>query len=277
MNTEILLNASKFKQQAYLLESLSNSLPTISSNVIILERMKNLILASLVAQSAQSPGVSLNVWGLVMQAGWVVKAVMLLLVIASIVCWTIILWKSAILRNAKSANQKFSDSFWAAGSLEGAQKASKSHLSAPMTRVFESGLHEYNQITGLKMDREEASHLLESNVTRSLDKAILNESTGLQKNLQFLATTASAGPFIGLFGTVWGIMTAFINIGQTGASNLAVVAPGIAEALIATALGLFAAIPAAIYYNFFSNSIRELKNGMVNFAADFLNMAKRSL
>jgi len=237
--------------------------------------MKNLILASLVAQSAD--GTSLNVWGLVMQAGWVVKAVMLLLVIASVISWTIILWKSMILRNARSANQKFADSFWAAGSLDAAQKASKSHLGAPMTRVFEGGLHEYSQIVALKLDRSDASELLESNVTRSLDKSILIEINGLQRNLQFLATTASAGPFIGLFGTVWGIMTAFINIGATGASNLAVVAPGIAEALIATALGLFAAIPAAIYYNFFAQAIRELKSGMSNFASDFLNTAKRSL
>jgi len=202
---------------------------------------------------------------------------MVLLVVASIVCWTIIFWKFLLLRNAKSMNQKFADSFWAAGSLDSAQKAVKAHSAAPMTRVFESGLHEYNQVTGLKLNREDSVELLETNDTRSLEKAISQETESLQKNLQMLATTASAGPFIGLFGTVWGIMTSFINIGATGASNLAVVAPGIAEALIATAIGLFAAIPAAIYFNFFATEIKGITSSMRHFASDFLNTAKRSL
>lgn len=239
--------------------------------------MQNLILLSLVSQAGPTTGVSLNVWGLIMQAGWVVKGVMMLLVFASVVCWTIIFWKWMTLRTAKSANQKFADGFWAAGSLEAAQKAAKNHKEAPMMRVFDTGLQEYNQIVALKMGREEASELLESNVTRSLDKAIAIEAQEMHRNLQFLATTASAGPFIGLFGTVWGIMTSFINIGATGASNLAVVAPGIAEALIATAIGLFAAIPAAVYYNFFSAKIKEMTASMRHFSTEFMNTAKRSL
>ncbi len=240
--------------------------------------MQNLILLSLITDAPVSSGVSLNVWGLIEQAGWVVKAVMLMLVAASVGCWTIIFGKWIALRNAKTANQKFADSFWQAGSLEGAQTAAKAHKDAPMTRVFDSGLHEYNQIVALKkLERGEQNELLEANVARSLDKAIQIESQQLQKNLQFLATTASAGPFIGLFGTVWGIMTSFINIGATGASNLAVVAPGIAEALIATAIGLFAAIPAAIYYNLYATKIKEISQSMRNFAVDFLNTAKRSL
>lgn len=239
--------------------------------------MQNLFLLSLVSEPTPTPGITLNVWGLILQAGWVVKAVMVLLVAASVISWTIIFWKYLVLRSAKSANQKFSDAFWAAGTLDAAQKAVKPHQTAPMTKVFESGLHEYNQISNLKLKRDESIELLETNVTRSLEKAISQESEGLQRNMQFLATTASAGPFIGLFGTVWGIMTSFINIGATGASNLAVVAPGIAEALIATAIGLFAAIPAAIYFNFFATEIKGIASSMRHFASDFINTAKRSL
>lgn len=248
-------------------------MPTSLSNVIILIAMQNLILLSLISES----GPAINVWSLVAQAGWVVKGVMLLLVAASVLCWTIIFWKFMVLRAAKSANQQFADSFWAAGSLEAAQKAAKNHQDAPVTRVFEGGLQEYNQVMALKLERPVAAELLEENVSRSLEKCISIETQQLQKNLPFLATTASAGPFIGLFGTVWGIMTSFINIGATGASNLAVVAPGIAEALIATAIGLFAAIPAAVFYNIFSNAIREIGSSMRHFSADFMNTAKRSL
>jgi biopolymer transport protein TolQ len=252
-------------------------LPTSPSNVIILEDMKNYILLSLIQQTEVAEPAGMNVWGLVMEAGWVVKLVMILLVVASVLSWTIIFWKWKMLKSVVAENKKFSDSFWSAGSLDAAQRMAKTHTAAPMTRVFESGLHEFNQVSALGLERSQACELLESNVTRSLEKTISQESERMQKHMQFLATTASAGPFIGLFGTVWGIMTAFINIGATGASNLAVVAPGIAEALIATALGLFAAIPAAIFFNFFIGQIKEIANGMKHFAMDFMNTAKRSL
>src|SRR5690606_41279827 len=131
--------------------------------------------------------------------------------------------------------------------------------------------------TALNLSRENVVDLLETNVTRSLGKASQVEAAGLQAYLPFLASTASVAPFVGLFGTVWGIMTAFINIGATGASNLAVVAPGIAEALIATAMGLFAAIPAGLFYNFFVSRVKEIGTGMTYFVTDFMNTAKRSL
>jgi biopolymer transport protein TolQ len=138
-------------------------------------------------------------------------------------------------------------------------------------------MHEFGLIKGLSLSREQTIELIESNLARSLQKASSTETEGLQKYLAFLASTASVAPFIGLFGTVWGIMTSFINIGLSGASNLAVVAPGIAEALIATAIGLFAAIPAVLFYNFFINRIRGMATVMSNFSTDFLNTAKRSL
>jgi biopolymer transport protein TolQ len=146
-----------------------------------------------------------------------------------------------------------------------------------MTRVFQAGLLEFNSITALKLNRDNTIELIESNLARSLSKAVGVEAASLQRKLAFLASTASTAPFIGLFGTVWGIMTSFINIGATGASNLAVVAPGIAEALIATAMGLFAAIPAVLFYNYFVNRIRTISADLNNFSSDFLNTAKRSI
>lgn len=236
--------------------------------------MKHIFLAlTLVQQEAPA----LNPIDLILEAGWVVKAVMALLLLASFVSWVIIFYKWLLLKSVSRENAKFAESFWAAGTLEGASRASKAHPNAALTRIFESGLHEFNQINALKLSRADSIELLESNMTRALQKSIKIESEKLQKSLSFLANTASAAPFIGLFGTVWGIMNSFINIGATGASNLAVVAPGIAEALIATAMGLFAAIPAVLFYNFFTSHIRILTNNMNHFATDFLNTAKRSL
>jgi biopolymer transport protein TolQ len=249
------------------------SLPTSSSNVIILIIMKNIFLLWLVADG----GASLNPLDLVAQAGWVVKAVMLLLFAASIIGWVIIFWKWWSLRDASANNRNFTDKFWGAGTLDGAQKAAKNLPNAPLTRVFEAGLQEFNQIKSLNLSRHDTIELVETNIARSLDKTTTIEAEGLHSYLNFLASTSSTAPFIGLFGTVWGIMTSFINIGVSGASNLAVVAPGIAEALIATAMGLFAAIPAALFYNYFMNKIRALRSSMENFSSDFLNTAKRNI
>jgi biopolymer transport protein TolQ len=235
--------------------------------------MKNIFFLWLVSDASAS----LNPLDLVAQAGWVVKAVMLILLLSSIISWVIIFWKWWSLRDASSENQKFADVFWASGTLEGAQKAAKNFPLAPLTRVLESGLNEFNQIQALKLGRSETIELVETNLVRSLEKTTAVEAEGLHSYLSFLASTSSTAPFVGLFGTVWGIMTSFINIGATGASNLAVVAPGIAEALIATAMGLFAAIPAALFYNFFVNKIRGLRSAMENFSSDFLNTAKRNI
>lgn len=236
--------------------------------------MQNLIFLSLISDS----GSTLNILDLISQAGWVVKVVMGLLLLSSVVCWTVIFWKWFFeLRVASRENSQFAQAFWAAGSLESAKKASSQFTHAPMTRVFLTGLQEFNEITNLKLNRESTIELVESNLARALSRAVSAETYGLQRNLAFLASTASTAPFVGLFGTVWGIMTSFINIGATGASNLAVVAPGIAEALIATAMGLFAAIPAVLFYNYFVNRIKAIGNELNHFSSDFLNTAKRSL
>lgn len=237
--------------------------------------MNNNFLISLIIQQAQTE--ALNPIDLILEAGWVVKAVMLLLILASIISWTIIFWKWWLLRDAKNENMKFHEAFWASGSLEAAQRASQAHPRATLTRVFEAGLREFNQVSELNLGREDTIELLETNVNRALDKTVKVETEQLQGYLSFLANTASAAPFIGLFGTVWGIMNSFINIGASGASNLAVVAPGIAEALIATAMGLFAAIPAVLFYNYFTTHVKSMSSYMRQFTTDFMNTAKRSL
>lgn len=227
--------------------------------------------------SNPTPGAQLNPWDLVLQAGLVVQGVMIILLLASIISWAIIFWKWWLLKDAAAQNRAFSESFWASGSLDGALRASKAHPDASLNRVFETGMNEYKQVSALDLSRDEKIELLESNVARSLDQAAKAESEKYRQYVPFLANTASAAPFIGLFGTVWGIMNSFIGIGATGASNLAVVAPGIAEALIATAMGLFAAIPAVLFYNFFINKIRILSSQMTQFSTAFLNTAKRNL
>ncbi len=247
---------------------------TPQTNVNFLADMKHIFLTFALIQQ---PVEALNPIDLILEAGWVVQGVMILLLAASFISWFIIFYKWFLLKGVTAENLKFADNFWAAGTLEGAARASKAFPQSPLTRIFETGIQEYNQIAQLKLAREDCVELLETNMTRSLQKAIKIETEQLMKSVSFLANTASAAPFIGLFGTVWGIMNSFISIGATGASNLAVVAPGIAEALIATAMGLFAAIPAVLFYNLFISKIKVLTSGMNHFATDFLNTAKRSL
>lgn len=226
---------------------------------------------------AQTPDNALNPWELIKDASWVVQGVMLLLLVASVATWAVIFWKLFLLSAAKRENQQFTDSFWSAGSLDAAIRASKAHPNSSLTRIFEAGLQEFNQISELKLSRGDTIELLESNVARSLQKAARAEIELLQKFNSFLANVASVAPFVGLFGTVWGIMHAFLDINTMGSTDLVAVAPGIAEALIATAMGLFAAIPAVIFYNYFVSFSKKLNTSMSNFSSEFLNTAKRSL
>ena len=223
------------------------------------------------------PGASIDPWKLVLDAHWVVQGVMLLLLISSIASWTVIFWKAAFLGSAAKSNKKFNEAFWTAGSMDAAIRASKATPDAGLTRIFEAGLHEFNQISGLKLERQDTLDLIESNVARALAKATRIEADSIQRFNGLLANIASSAPFIGLFGTVWGIMTAFIDINIKGSSSLATVAPGIAEALIATAMGLFAAIPAVLFFNYFVAKGKNFSTMMVGFSSDFLNTAKRSI
>jgi len=222
-----------------------------------------------------------------LQAGPVVKLVLAVLVLLSVISWGIILYKYLSLRRAQRNAVRFLDIFSGASSLMEAHHASQAIPASPLQEMFEAGYLELSRLLGSsgsaagKASAQSLASLLRAggteNVERAMIKAKTRVSTEMEKFLTFLATTGSTAPFIGLFGTVWGIMTAFRNIGATGNANLATVAPGIAEALIATAVGLFAAIPAVVAYNFFLQRVRVLAKEMENFSTDLLNLIERQL
>ena len=212
---------------------------------------------------------------LLWQAGIVVKLVLLALTSASVLCWAIIVVKSRALKRASHGDESFLQVFWASKSLEDIFAKSDQFPHAPTAQVFKAGYKELQKLSGT--DRTPGGALEVGNVQRALQRSNASVVAGLEKRIGWLATTASAAPFVGLFGTVWGIMSSFQMIGATGAASLAVVAPGISEALIATAVGLLAAIPAVIAYNHFVQKIRRLAVDLDGFCQDFLNIVQRGL
>ncbi|MGA7875186.1 MAG: protein TolQ [Desulfoferrobacter sp.] len=223
-----------------------------------------------------------SVLDMVGHAGPMVKFVLLALLILSIGCWCVIALKVRLLRRARKESDQFIELFRQRKNYgvlyRDVQLLEDSHLA----QVFRVGYVELNRLSksleakNLQDARVNPEVFLE-NVDRAMQGSIMSESQRFDRFLPLLATTGSTAPFIGLFGTVWGIMSSFQEIGLKGAANLAVVAPGISEALIATAMGLAAAIPAVVAYNHFSNRIRSLESEMSHFAADFLNILKRDL
>lgn len=230
--------------------------------------------------AAQAEPHRLDPLQLILDASLVVKLVMLMLVTMSVVSWFIVGSKWLRLRQADVQSAKFLDIFWSKeeGSKWGPERLESiyalvsSFQGSPLARVFHAGYVELAKITassrGAMVDDIE-------NVERSLKRTMGREMTSLENHLSILATTGSVGPFIGLFGTVWGIMNSFLNISAEHGASLDVVAPGIAEALIATAIGLVAAIPAVMAYNYFVRRIRVLESETESFAADYLNIVKR--
>jgi len=222
----------------------------------------------------------MTLFDLVLQAGPVVKLVLLILVYFSLVSWAIIFYKITIVQKAIKDSDRFLDFFWNKKRFDLIGQGVKDYANSPLATLFREGYHEMLQLKkktaepgeaadfSLKMDTTEI-------VGRALRRATTQETHRLEKYLTFLATTGSTTPFIGLFGTVWGIMDAFHGIGQTGSASLAVVAPGISEALIATAIGLAAAIPAVMGYNHFLNKVNVLIGEMDNFSQEFLNIVER--
>jgi len=214
-----------------------------------------------------------SVIDLVLSSGPVVQGVLWLLVIMSIVTWAIVFFKWFQVRSAKTQSKRFSDVFWGSRNLAQISETSIRLKASPVAKVFAAGHKELAQI--LKSDKPQGDFGELENIDRALKRAKAEELTRLENGNTFLATTASAAPFIGLFGTVWGIMNAFLGLSKTGASTIQAVAPGISEALIATAIGLGAAIPAAIFFNYFTQQIRVLSRNMDMFSAEFLNIARR--
>ncbi len=210
--------------------------------------------------------------------GPVVMAVLWLLVAFSIGSWGVTFHKLRELRRARRESERFIDIFWDLKSLGQIHGASSDLKQSPVAQVFRAGYQELLRITRARRggEAEEETELGgTANVERAMRRATNLEITRLQRALTFLATTASTAPFIGLFGTVWGIMDAFRGLSTAQSSSIQAVAPGISEALVATAVGLAAAIPAVVAYNHFSHEVSVLNADMENFTAEFLNIAER--
>ena len=237
------------------------------------------------AQTQTSTNVGLKVGPLesIMQASLLVQAVIMILISLSIMCWGIAWNKYQDLKLVKAANATFNHIFWKSNSLDEIFEKIDTYKASSHARVFKSAYTEMKKIADSPMlnknlNSENEPPLLAGldNLERSMRKAIENEVEHMESRLTVLASTGSTGPFIGLFGTVWGIMNSFQMIGQTGNASLAAVAPGISEALITTAIGLAAAIPAVMIYNHFITEIKREETQLNNFAADFLNTVKRN-
>jgi biopolymer transport protein TolQ len=212
---------------------------------------------------------SLDALSLIWQASWLVQLVIGLLILLSVFSWAIILAKWRELRRAEQDSEAFLE-VYQEGSLDAAYQLARQLGRSPLASMFVSAYAEFNRMTRFG-GKGKPSGLSESQMralSRQLGWAGSREGLRLERGLSFLATTGSAAPFIGLFGTVVGIINAFHSIGQAGTASLAVVAPGIAEALIATAIGLFAAIPATVFYNYFVGELRGLTAAIDLFAAD---------
>ncbi len=225
---------------------------------------------------------------IVSEAGLMVQFVLLLLLFFSVTSWAIIILKFRYLRRAFRDSERFTEYFWKNRDLAGAYAKSKQLKSSPIARVFRIGYMELKKVAQTMMSesrsqagrgRDELTFLPAGadTIERALRRAINSETARMTQMVPFLATTGNTTPFIGLFGTVWGIMHSFHGIGMRGSASLAVVAPGISEALIATAAGLAVAIPAVIAFNYFMQRIRLLETELQSFAADFLNIVERDI
>ena len=216
----------------------------------------------------------LTIVSMIVNASIVVKFVMGLLVLASMLSWTYIFMKMFAIHRARRQADEFEREFWGGADLVGLYQraASGRYSAAGMERIFESGFKEFLKLKGRAGN--EMSSLLDG-TRRAMKATYQREMDALEAHLAGLATVGSVSPYIGLFGTVWGIMNAFRGLSNVGQATLAHVAPGIAEALIAAAIGLFAAIPAVVAYNGFVSRIRIFDTEMSNFSSDFLNIVKR--
>ncbi len=232
-------------------------------------------------EAATQSALDLNPIEAIAQASIVVQLTLFILVALSVVCWAITFYKYKQFKLIKNSNEPFSDLFWKAKSLDDIFAKVSDYPKSSLAKIFKAGYLELRKMADSTLaEKENANHspMLSGidNLERAIKKEIDNEISSMESRLNLLATTGSTGPFIGLFGTVWGIMGAFQKIGATQMASLAIVAPGISEALIATAIGLAAAIPATVAYNYFLTEIKSQEVELSNFAADFLNIAKRN-
>ena len=221
-----------------------------------------------------APEVNMTLWGLFTQAGWIVKLVMIALFAASIWTWALIIQKVMLFRKMRAALDRFEQVFWSGQSLEELYRTLADRNTIGMGSIFVAAMREWKK----SFERGARSPIgLQMRIEKSMDVALTREMETLESRLTSLATIGSAGPFVGLFGTVIGIMTSFMAIAASKNTNLAVVAPGIAEALLATAIGLVAAIPAVIAYNKLNSDVSKIGSRLEGFADEFSAILSRQI
>jgi biopolymer transport protein TolQ len=212
-----------------------------------------------------------SIWDMVSRAKPLPLIVLAILLIASVLSWAVIFSKWRVFAKARAANARFLRTFRKAAGLQAVAAANEQFRPCPLATVFDFG---YEEVT--RQMRARGSINSEAALQRALQLGISEEVAKLERNMNWLATIAAVSPFVGLFGTVWGIIDAFQGLGLAGSASLRAVAPGISEALVATAMGLAAAIPAAVFYNYYSHVIREIGARMEDFCLEFLNLAERN-
>ena len=217
----------------------------------------------------------LSILGLFVQADIIVQIVMVLLISASFWCWAIIFEKILRFRRLQGQADQFEEAFWSGGSLEELYDGINEHPYDPMSSVFVAAMSEWRRSASKGLGGITEKTGLTQRIERVMQVTMGREMDGLERHMTFLASVGSTAPFIGLFGTVWGIMNSFQAIAQSKDTSLAVVAPGIAEALFATALGLVAAIPAVVAYNKFSTDLARYASRLESFANEFSDILSR--
>lgn len=221
---------------------------------------------------------TLSMWDMFWHADWIVQLVMLLLLAASFWCWTLIFAKSMKLSKLRRQADAFEDMFWSGGTLDALYERVGSKPTEPLASVFAAAMREWKRAASVASSPSQEKRIsLQQRIERVMQATLSREVEGLEQNMGFLASVGSTAPFVGLFGTVWGIMNSFQNIAASQSTNLAVVAPGIAEALLATALGLIAAIPAVLAYNRLSGDINRYANRLEVFTQEFTAIVSRQL
>ncbi len=217
----------------------------------------------------------LEIWTLILHASIVVKAVMGLLIVVSFMSWMFIFQKAFVIRRAVAQTVKFEREFWGGQDLNALYQGAVTHRHSigSLERIFEAGYREFAKLRGQR-EKSDASDMVDG-ARRAMRATFQREMDYLERHLAFLASTGSVSPYVGLFGTVWGIMHAFRSLANVQQATLAQVAPGIAEALVATAIGLFAAIPAVVAYNRYSHDVDRLGNRFESFMEEFSNILHR--
>jgi biopolymer transport protein TolQ len=219
-----------------------------------------------------------SMWGMFIQADWIVKSVFILLILASFWSWAIIFEKALMFKNVRTKAQRFESDFWSSEALDKFYEKTKKRANHPMAIIFVAAMEEWFRSKNSATQNPQGLKLsLRERIVQVMQVSRNREVENLESGLGFLATTGSAAPFVGLFGTVWGIMNSFHGIAMSKNTSLVAVAPGIAEALFATAVGLFAAIPAVVAYNKFSNELVRFSNKLEDFSTEFDTILSRQL